>query len=355
MKFSVNAFLNDARCDTSSLTTAQQWVTSAKNNFEGVNDISAYLPSDWGNSVQVYRGHINSEWGLTSTLSRTIRDAGVDIEEFDLANAEEAMIAAATSGAASAPESANWSSSRLDLNMSPGQLLAILQHQGSPTRFLDVSLNALIALYFACETSDLTPGRIFIIRLAVDDPEPRKTALHAAPWLSLGDKDQKTLPWPRIRTKKNSDSNWTNRVCLVHPGNIDPRIAAQEGLFLVGGLTKGNFYQYWQRRTDVPDPATRKTASTNLTASEIRQVSEFGVHFPTKNPKKRPGIGSAKIKAYGRTLVIKPELKPYIRRILAAEPYGIGPGSIYPDFAGFRRLAYDTVAQTAKVSPNLRK
>lgn len=46
--------------------------------------------------------------------------------------------------------------------MSPVELLALLQHYGVPTRLLDVTENALVALYFACCSEPNRDGNVFV-------------------------------------------------------------------------------------------------------------------------------------------------------------------------------------------------
>lgn len=47
-------------------------------------------------------------------------------------------------------------------DMTPIQLLALLQHYGIPTRLLDVTESALVALYFACCDKFDTDGEVFV-------------------------------------------------------------------------------------------------------------------------------------------------------------------------------------------------
>lgn len=48
--------------------------------------------------------------------------------------------------------------------MTPLEILALAQHYGLPTRLLDVSENALVALFFSCEKKPDSDGEIFVFK-----------------------------------------------------------------------------------------------------------------------------------------------------------------------------------------------
>lgn len=49
-------------------------------------------------------------------------------------------------------------------DMQPLELLALLQHYGIPTRLLDITENALVALYFACCSEPNKDGEVFVFK-----------------------------------------------------------------------------------------------------------------------------------------------------------------------------------------------
>lgn len=85
-----------------------------------------------------YRGQSNKSWELKPSISRIPLydvDTSLERELIERAKNELPDIFA-------------------DPDLSPVELLTLLQHSGVPTRLLDITENPLVALYFACVDSD---------------------------------------------------------------------------------------------------------------------------------------------------------------------------------------------------------
>lgn len=114
--------------------------------------------------------------------------------------------------------------------------LAMLQHYGSPTRLIDITFNAWVAVWFAVEkkwnngspVNEDRDARLFafdvIDRLINENPQYRK-------W-----EDDLSRPWKLEREDAMDKKEWTTSVFAWKPSNPDARIAAQNGGFLFGGV-----------------------------------------------------------------------------------------------------------------------
>lgn len=90
-----------------------------------------------------YRGHADKGWKLIPSILRTPNGPEKEDQMFRDMVAHE-------------PQSFSECRSALDH-------LVQMQHYGHPTRLLDVTMNPLVALYFACEetTPDLVDGLVY--------------------------------------------------------------------------------------------------------------------------------------------------------------------------------------------------
>jgi hypothetical protein len=231
-------------------------VDSWQSAVEKIDRVAQLCPE----GTTVWRGMMNASWSLHSSLSRRIAElTGRAPSEKVLQEYEVAILKRSRE---------DW---RYD-GMRALELLAHLQHYGGPTRLIDVSLNPLVALWFAVEEKfdraghplPATDGRVFSVavseRIFLDDK-----------W---GGRD---LPWKG----ESASTQWglaTTAVNFWVPPSYNERIAAQNAGFLIGGLPMtwpgGN---RWRKRpgsnADYWDIETIRAASSLYLSPDPRASS----------------------------------------------------------------------------------
>lgn len=254
--------------------------------------------SDWPSRL-VFRGQSDEGFGLSSSLFRERLKIGPEVSELDLANAEEAIIRA-------------MRAEGLGRRMTDGELLMVLQHHGIPTRLIDVSDTPKEAAFFSVDKDPEKDGRFFIIALQ----EGENVSLSA----------QAHLPWSESHYgATRSSGEWTNRVALVDELPLDPRMRAQNGRFLVGGLLR----------------SYSGMILGGLSAKDWNLVSTLAIKFYETGPRKAPNRWGAA----GWTVRVPAEWKPTIRRHLAEDIDPLTEDTMYPPITEVRRLAMRVVQE----------
>ena len=259
----------------------------------------------------VYRGQATATHSLSSSLYRLCQQVkGTTVVEADMANTETAIIDA-------------MRAEGLGRLMTDGELLMVLQHHAIPTRLIDVSAAAAEALFFAVDRNDAADGRLFVIDVHAPDPIPLN-ASQSLPWANA--------VWGSLR----STSTWSSTVALVDAAPLDPRMRAQQGKFLVGGLNRrlsGRFM--WVGGRLIP-------------ASEYPEVTSLGINFvKQRRPMSRR---NANWPATGWTIRIPAGWKPDLRDRLARLADSIREDTMYPPVTEVKRLALSVARRTLESS-----
>lgn len=201
------------------------------------------------------------------------------------------------------------------------KLMAKLQHMGAPTRFIDVTSNALVAAWFACrddqdEHPSETDGRLF--------------AFGVNPNNGYSFPGSESDVWPFSKPYFETKNTLTDQNAFMHwfpPFDSHIRIFAQNAGFIFGhsvSLDDAGIGAYPKF------PAERSKTTEYWKPEEVQSALGLHVKFGTHGkPLDAPWEGSA---AY--TLRISKEVKAEIRTYLRRN-YGISQATMFPGIEGF--------------------
>jgi hypothetical protein len=241
----------------------------------------------------VWRGQADADFGLSSSLFRKALELHSmhELNEKRLGDLENEIILHARDCG-------------LGRGMNNLELLRALQHYRIPTRLIDVSREPLSASWFACSGMPRKDGRLFLFAVPaasvrVDDP-----TLRMVPWRSI------------------ALSNWTNKVLMLDASPSNPRMAAQSGAFLVGGLARS--YAGQQRLAK-----DRHGRWLSVPSQQIHEISEIFLKFPKQLTPAQVARWNAS-ETYGVTWRIPEAAKPIALALLRR--IGVETKAMYPDF-----------------------
>lgn len=107
-------------------------------------------------------------------------------------------------------------------------ILAQLQHEGVPTRLLDVTPNPMTALWFACASNRTKPGVLFAFEVS-DWTQIPTTEDFADTWVGIGGGKEMNVAL----------STHGDKPFMIVPRSASGRLAAQEGLFWTSRVISG--------------------------------------------------------------------------------------------------------------------
>lgn len=284
-------------------------------SFDDINSVLTNLFERWVAEGRVFawRGAVHAAWPLHSSLYRRLlwtKPAQHNaLDERDLSREEADVLKMVH----------QWglhygSTGRLSILAQ----LATLQHFGAPTRLVDVTLNAYIGLWFAVEEKfengeavyEDCDGRLFAIdvtRRLINEDDGRRA------W-----EDDLSRPWKDLATNEWPSTTWAWR-----PAAFQPRIAAQHGAFLLGGVPRTGLELAW--------PKTTRPETGNWNIGDVRRCTSLPLRFHKAEPE-AGGVGRGGQPAF--TFRITAAAKRDIRERLTTV-FGYSHGTIYPDYPGF--------------------
>lgn len=289
--------------------------------------------------VFCWRGVSNADYGLYSSLFRNLalNGPGSLPTEEDMQRAEQKILGMARQ--------------RFRTDTPTMELFASLQHFGAPTRLIDVTMNALIALYFAVTDSgksdQSSDGRLFAFGFIERDVVAKNGAIIVArdvddarqeEWFST-----RGLPWlhsEQSSTIRNTDKWRTNAPILWRPARWqdDQRPWMQQAAFLFSGLASidGNGDSAALYKENSPGRASLRVPARVYKGTANLLLALGSASSEKKTPK------GVHLKTF--TLKIDHHAKEEIRTHLE-RAFDITDSRLFPDMAGMAERIGDAIRE----------
>ncbi|MGL4340603.1 MAG: FRG domain-containing protein [Rhodoglobus sp.] len=273
----------------------------------------------------VWRGVVKSSWGLFSSLYRELaRINGALDQNYSIDRDESATWPTEEHMQNAEKKILHVARDRWRRDGSPAlEILANLQHFGAPTRLIDVTMNPLIAVWFAVEEREENSGddgRVFALArasLSSSSEQPHKAQL------VMDSEGSSRDPFWHLQQQESTWGTGALRRLWVPPA-YNERIAAQQAAFLLDGVPIISQERASSFRKDRNNP-NRFWKKADLLAS-----SSIYTKLYTSSEKVRL---SKRNWAPTFTFRIAADAKQEIREALESR-YGMNAASVYPDISG---------------------
>lgn len=309
----------------------EPWEAEA-DSFDRISQIIYDLFEKWSEKGHTFawRGLSDARWALHSSLYRRLnwtRNAVGSAQERNLYDKEGETLARLH----------RWGLHKAEYGrLSVMGQLAVLQHYGSPTRLIDITFNPWIGIWFAVEQSwnngekeDDVDARLFAVdvtdRLINEQDDKRE-------W-----EDDFKRPWPSPLSvddpeeEKDRYREWTSNTFAWKPPHFHPRLAAQNGGFLFGGVPTTSGSKKWPKSP---------SGGEYWRIDEVRWSTSVALRVH-KLEAKRGGPSNNAV----YTIRIKAEAIPEIRNKLQSL-FGYEHSTIYSDYSGFSRFGTPRLQST---------